>query len=148
MKDFSTIPDCFYRVSVKALVLNETRDKFMITKDVIVDKAGRWDVPGGGLDWGENIQSELQRELSEEMGLTATTIAPHPSYFVTDTSELHPTMWVCNVLYEATLEHFDFTPSEECTDIAWVGHDNASEYDMFKIVRKLLQQFDPKLHQR
>lgn len=144
----TNIPDCFYRVSVKALILNETRDKFLISRDVIADQNGKWDVPGGGLDWGENIQAELQRELTEEMGLTATKIAAHPTYFVTDTSELHPEMWVCNVLYETELEHFDFTPSDECTAVDWIGHDNAGDFALFNIVARLLKQFDPARHRR
>lgn len=36
----------FYRVSVKALILNETRDKFLLCKQ----GNGVWDLPGGGLD--------------------------------------------------------------------------------------------------
>jgi len=27
------IPECYYRVSVKALILNETRDKFLICEE-------------------------------------------------------------------------------------------------------------------
>ena len=40
------IPECFYRISVKALVLNEARDRFLITQE----EDGRWELPGGGLD--------------------------------------------------------------------------------------------------
>ena len=49
------IPECFYRVSVKALVLNETRDKFLICEE----ESGVWELPGGGLDWGATPQEDL-----------------------------------------------------------------------------------------
>ncbi len=42
----SEVPECIYRVSVKALILNENRDKFLI----IQENNGWWDLPGGGLD--------------------------------------------------------------------------------------------------
>ena len=40
------IPDCFYRIAVKALILNE-EGKFLLTKE----DTGLWNIPGGGLDF-------------------------------------------------------------------------------------------------
>ena len=74
-----TIPERFYRVSVKALILNETCDKFLICKE----DNGKWELLGGGLDWGADIKSELTREIQEEMGLVTTWIVDRPSYFFT-----------------------------------------------------------------
>jgi len=34
--------------------------------------AGRWTLPGGGLDWGEHPEDGLVRELEEETGLRAS----------------------------------------------------------------------------
>jgi 8-oxo-dGTP diphosphatase len=39
-----------------------------------VSSAGRWTVPGGGLDWGERPEDGVLRELEEETGLTASTV--------------------------------------------------------------------------
>lgn len=33
---------------------------------------GQWSLPGGMVDWGENIQQSIQRELHEETGLSLT----------------------------------------------------------------------------
>lgn len=143
-----SIPPCFYRISSKALIFNETRDKFIITKDVKVDPDGMWDVPGGGLEWGEGPQAGLAREITEEMSLETTWIADHPAYFVTHTSAMNPSMWICNVLYETTIANLDFTPTDECTAIDWVGKDNAEQFQLFEIVAKLVEQFDPAQHQR
>ena len=141
----STIPDCFYRISVKALVLNETRDKFLITKE----SSGEWEIPGGGLDHGAEVKEELQRELQEEMGLRARWIADHPSYFISGPMRRSKgELWAANILYETTLEHFDFTPSDECVAIDWINQANVGQFELFPNVEKLLQQFDPAQHQK
>ena len=74
----SDIPNCFYRVSIKGLILDETRTKFLVT----LEKNGLWELPGGGLDWGESVENCLKRELHEEMGLTVTSVNPSPSYYL------------------------------------------------------------------
>lgn len=58
--------DYLYRVALRALIRN---DKGEI---LIVKEKGRdwWDLPGGGLDYGESIKEGLSRELNEEIGLS------------------------------------------------------------------------------
>lgn len=58
--------DSLYRISLKCLIKNE------IGEILVVKEAGRtsWDLPGGGMDHGENIASAIARELKEEIGLT------------------------------------------------------------------------------
>jgi len=138
------VPNCFYRISIKALVLNESRDKFLITKE----DNGKWELPGGGLDWGETPHSDLPRELKEEMGLTANWIAKHPSYFLTVPHATKPGLWVCNVLYETELENYDFTPSDECVAIDWINKDTSDQFDLFPNVPILVEQFDPENHSK
>ena len=138
------VPNCFYRISIKALVLNDSRDKFLITKE----DNGKWELPGGGLDWGETPHSDLPRELKEEMGLSASWIAEHPSYFLTVPHATKSGLWVCNVLYETELENYDFTPSDECVAIDWINKDNAEQFDLFPNVPLLVQQFNPENHSK
>lgn len=105
----------FYRISIKALVLNKTRDKFLIIKEA----QGDWDLPGGGLDWGTSPQEDLKREVKEEMGLGVISVANNPSYFLTCTNKKRE-IWIANVVYETVLESLDFTPSDECVEICFV----------------------------
>jgi 8-oxo-dGTP diphosphatase len=132
-----SIPQCFYRVSVKALVLDETRIKFL----VIQEKNGIWEFPGGGLEWGATPQNELTRELKEEMGVVTTSIAQHPSYFLTETN--HRGHWIVNIFYETTLQTLDFTPSDECVATRFVTANEAKKLTpQLGNITKLAEQFD------
>lgn len=58
--------DYVYRVALRALIRNEKGEI------LIVKERGRdwWNLPGGGLDYGEGIKEGLARELKEEIGLS------------------------------------------------------------------------------
>lgn len=135
------IVNCFYRISIKALILNEERNKFLITKE----DNGEWELPGGGLDWGMSPQEDLPREIKEEMGLRVTYVAKTPSYFLTDQTRTKK-IWIANVLFETELENLNFTPSDECVDIRFVNLAEVKELPVFPNVLKLAEMFDYKLH--
>lgn len=137
------IPNCFYRISIKALVLNETRNKFLVT----LEENGRWELPGGGLDWGATPQEDLPREISEEMGIRVMWVANHPSYFLTGQTRTHE-CWVANLLYETELENLNFTPSNECLDIKFVDLKDVESLPVFPTVLGLAKIFDPTRHAR
>ncbi len=139
--NLDSIPECFYRVSVKALVLDETRTKFLIVQE----DDGEWELPGGGLDWGEDPHEGLKREIQEEMGLEVASIKNTPSYFLTQRTRTHGTHYV-NVLYETTLMNLDFTSSSECVAIRFVDTNKAKELPLTPNVAKFLDMFDHRNH--
>ena len=106
------IPPCFYRVSIKAMILNDKREFLLIQE---ANKL--WELPGGGMDFGENAEQALRREISEEMGLEVQEIAAQPSYFF---SCLNPKgQHIVNVVYTASLRNLDFVPSDECMALGY-----------------------------
>lgn len=63
MTDQPNIPDCFYRVSIKALV-TDVQGRFLLLQEA----DGRWSLPGGGYEHGDISPYEaLRRELDEEI---------------------------------------------------------------------------------
>jgi 8-oxo-dGTP pyrophosphatase MutT (NUDIX family) len=114
------IPDCFYRVSIKALVVDSS-NKFLLVKE----ENGLWELPGGGLDFGENPHEGLRRELKEEMGLEAKAISNHPQYFF---HAINPKgHYIVNAVYATELFHFDFQPSPECLEIKFFSAEEVFE---------------------
>ena len=62
--DGSQCADYLYRISLKSLIYNEA-GQILVVKEI--DRT-YWDLPGGGMDFGETIESSLKRELYEEVG--------------------------------------------------------------------------------
>ncbi len=134
------IPNSFYRISVKALILNDEK-KFLLT----LEGKGLWELPGGGLDFGEKPQDCLVREIKEEMGLEVININNNPSYFLT-AEQRDGRWWICNILYEVKVKNFNFTPSDECVEMRFFTKEEAENEKLFPNVSQFISLYNPKNH--
>lgn len=111
------LPPSCYRISVKALVWDKTRTKFLLLQG----DSGYWDLPGGGLVWEETPAECIRREVYEEMCIEVASInLETPFCFFTVTN---PTVKYAYIVYETVLVNLDFTPSDECRAIKFVSPD-------------------------
>ena len=133
------IPNCFYRISIKALILDDEK-RFLLTKE----KDDKWDLPGGGLDFGEKPENCLRREIQEEMGLEVTYISDTPSYFLTSQKEI--TFGFANIIYLTKIKNLNFTKSDECTEIKFFTKKEAQKEDVISNILDFLKLFNPEKH--
>lgn len=134
------IPNGFYRVSIKGLILDETRKKFV----VILEDNGWWELPGGGLDWGESPETCLKREIREEMGLTVTDVGAFPSYYLIGKNMKGK--WTINLVFEIQVKNLDFVPSEECQELRFVSQEEVRSLNAFRTVKDFAELFDSEKH--
>ena len=107
--------DYLYRVSIKALIYNDAGQILVVKED------GRplWDLPGGGMDYGETFESALKRELYEEVGYKGNL-----RYQLFDASDeiyieridANQICFSCRVW----TENFDFAPGEEGDEVTFI----------------------------
>lgn len=134
------LPNCCYRVSVKALVLDESRTRFLVVRE----DSGKWEFPGGGIEHGVDVHDELRREIQEEMGLPVTFVADAPCYFLKGVNTVGtPT---ANVFYETSLAHLEFISTEECREVRFVNSDEARRLRSNENLQTFANLFNPSKH--
>ena len=134
------IPDCYYRVSAKALVLN-SKKQFMLFK--LQDDI--WDLPGGGLEFNEDPAGALKREIKEESGLIIISVSKTPSYFISGQRDGYST-YLVNIIYRVSLKDYNFTPSPECTEIGFFDKNSIKNIKAFSAVTKFAKIYDKSRH--
>ena len=130
------IPPCFYRLSVKALIVDE-QDRFLVAKE----PDGKWDLPGGGLEYGEDLKTALEREIKEELGLQATKIFEQPAWFTTF-KKAGTDIWMANAVHYVYVENFDFVPSDECVEIKFFTAKEAANLDNYGGITELAKIYN------
>lgn len=82
-----------------------------------------WELPGGGLDFGEeDPRTALKREIKEEMGLEVEWVAEKPLYiWAKKRVNLRGVDWhyILALCYAIKVSHLNFVPSEECQSIVF-----------------------------
>lgn len=139
-KETTTIPNCFYRVSVKAIILDDQK-RFLLA----LENNGLWELPGGGLDFGEKPTEGLAREIKEEMGLEVVSINKQPSCFLTSLHRNNQ-KWICNVLYETKVKNLEFKPSNECVELRFFTKEEALKEKLFPNVVQFLSIYNRDNH--
>ena len=135
------IPNWFYRTSAKALILNEEK-KFLLARE-----EKWWELPWWGLEYWENPQDWIKRELAEEMGITVKNVSETPSYFLT--TQKKNGVRIANIIYETSVDLNDllkFKPSDECLEVKFFDIEQAKKEELFPNVQKFIKIFNPNNH--
>lgn len=113
--DSSRPTDYLFRVSIKCLIRDADG------KVLVVKEAGRtwWDLPGGGMDHGEDIRTTIVRELSEEVGLRGDF-----AYRIIDVDEpiyldAHD-FWQLRLVFAVTPAEVAFVTGADADDVAFL----------------------------
>jgi len=113
-KDF---PDCFHRVAIKGLCVRD--GKILLARESKSLGDG-WELPGGGLDFGEDIREGFKREITEETGLTIRNMSERPVYVWTTRVDKRRTLdWYYTLVvgYRVEFENLNFKSSDECLEL-------------------------------
>ena len=65
-----------FHITVKGIVVYHQKVLLMKRVRPSTDGLGYWELPGGGLEYGETPNDALKRELKEETGLLIDVVKP------------------------------------------------------------------------
>ncbi len=124
------------QVSIKGLLCRDNKTLLLKTAE-----SGRWEFPGGRIDFGESVEEAFQREMREELGFEAVR-----------TGNLMNT-WTFTSVTEGIDHHyviFDFEIftdeskiklSGEHSEYKWIGKDEFEKLDMREGHKETLRKY-------
>ena len=144
-------PNSFYRVSVKGLCVRD--GKLLMSLDATCFRDGEqkslWELPGGGMDFGETLQQALTREVKEEMGLEVVSIAEKPTYLWTykkagrNPHGVEMWWWILFIAFRFDVKDLNITASEECEEIRFFSKEELQHADVNDQMKQLRSLFNP-----
>lgn len=143
MNQSPNFPDCFYRVTIKGLCVRGGKLLMVREADTL---SGKWELPGGGLDFGEDIATAFKREVAEEMGLSVTKMSKAPIYtwpFKYEDRRGYDWFYSLVLAYQVEFADLNFTPTEECQEIKFWSQADLQNLDSDGQIAPLPGMFNP-----
>jgi 8-oxo-dGTP diphosphatase len=119
------------------IVIQNNQRKILILKRNSIDSdyPDIWDVPGGGVDGGENLKEAAEREAKEECGLK---IKIEENYF---NDFYHPEKKIHVYGFRADLVGGEVLLSGEHTEYKWVFKNDWQNFEYIPSVTATLKEF-------
>ena len=116
--------DYLFRLSLNGIVMND------VGQILFVKESGRdwWDLPGGGMDHGEDIKTAIAREMKEEVNLTGDF--SYKIVHVDDPAELkNAKVLQVRLIFVIRPEVMEFSPGDDGDEIAFIPLERLKEID-------------------
>lgn len=121
-------------VGQKALIINNQSQILILQRSEKSGAGGKWSLPGGGLDYGENSEEGIIREIREETNLTITNLKPlkictyvHKDDFIVIIG------YVCQATSNAVKLNW------EHDSYKWVSKEGALQLELAEDARRLIE---------
>jgi len=110
-------------VCVKSLIIFKRRVLIIKRSNYSDIGQGEWDIPGGGMQFGETLLECLNREIKEETGLTVRV----DRLLYAMTTQISPTRQIVGLTYLSHADTEEVILSQEHTDFLWAIKEQLKE---------------------
>lgn len=124
-------------VAQKAIIYNEDGKILAIRRSENSPRPLTWDLPGGNLEFGEELKSSILREIEEETGLEVKELFLLNVFENLDSTDL----FRVTIGYKTKAKNTNVTLSHEHIDFKWVTPEEFTKLDIYEPHRKLVKQF-------
>lgn len=129
----------YYNPVATSAAFLRNKDEYLIIKRAHQPQKGHWDVPGGFVEYDENAEESLLREIKEETNLKNVKIASFVGAFPGSYAGIQK---VLDLVFIVDSEDRKLTLSEENTEYKWVSLAEMPElaFEDINAARDLLRQ--------
>jgi len=126
-----------FHISVKGFI--SCKDKYLFIKKVSngSKNQGFWELPGGGLNFGELPEDGLTREIREETGLNIAVLKP----IITWSFLKNNNKQVIGITYLCEAKNEKVTISEEHEDFAWVKKEDFDNINLLPELKEDIKKW-------
>jgi 8-oxo-dGTP diphosphatase len=119
------IDDCLYRVAVRVLIVQD--NQVLLVRESS-DKW--WALPGGGVDYGETVESTLTREIEEELGVPAKRITSDFEIVYYNIGNVVNAVPRMNLFFKASVPEELLKKTDHVAERGWLTKDEFLKLDM------------------
>lgn len=129
-------PNSYYRVSIKAVITKGNKVLLLQESD------GRWELPGGGLEYNETPQQCLKREIKEELGVAVSSIKAQPDYIWSQEVEKKgEKLQRFFVAYKIELKSAKFKQTEEAITAGYFSKAEMKKLKLHPNIKKFIRLY-------
>lgn len=125
--------------TVNALISNND-GKILLVKRSKENRTnqGKWQVPGGKIDFGETPEQAMQRELTEEIGCKPTSLdlrGATTGYMQVQNVQVH----LVSIVFKASISG-KIKLSKDHDEFKWMAYEEALTQDLFPGTKEILEK--------
>jgi len=124
-------------VAQKAIIYNGDGKILAIRRSEKSPRPLTWDLPGGNLEFGEELISSVLREIEEETGIKVGELFLLNVFENLDSINL----FRVTIGYKTKAKNTNVTLSHEHIDFKWVTPEEFTKLDIYEPHKKLVEQF-------
>lgn len=115
------------------------------------DQAGKWEVPGGRMEFGEDVDAHIRREVREEVGLEITPGQPFAIWQwqmqragvegEVMQMQVIAVARVCTTENPTAVDASQRVAEDYLAEMAWVRFEDVLSYDLISNLRPVVEEF-------
>jgi 8-oxo-dGTP diphosphatase len=136
-----------FHLGIKALIVRDNKILILKTnpEELKCNKTVHWDLPGGRVKKGDDIETTLRKEVKEELGIEDIDIVDHFDSFIsnlkipTDKGDVSLALivYTCKIKTDSKIRL-----SSEHTEYKWASIDEAKELLSYKYPQSFIKKLD------
>lgn len=144
--DYLVCTKCSYKhhfnpAPCNAVIIENDNNEILLVKRRVDPKKGYWDLPGGFISLGENLEESCKREIKEELGVEITVgniIGTYADLYLYQNVEIS----TLGIVVSAKVISGTFSPADDITEYKFFPKEHVLEQNLaFKSVEQSLTDY-------